>query len=66
MSMGTLYQTMAHSSGLMFENSVGSQNNLNVSAQAVTNQGVLQMYSFVTVTDAIAMAQMTKANTKKT
>jgi len=66
MSMGTLYQTMAHSSGLMFENSVGAQNNLNLSAQAVTNQGVLQMYSFVTVTDAIAMAQMTKANTKKT
>jgi len=62
MAMGTLYQTMAHSTGLMFENSVNSQNQQNILGQAATTQGVMQIYSVDTISDAIAVSQMINAN----
>lgn len=45
MAMGSIYQTMAHSLGVMFENAVSSQQQLNIAAQAATNQGVILMYA---------------------
>ncbi|WDE08819.1 RebB family R body protein [Thalassomonas viridans] len=62
MAMGSLYQTMAHSTGLMFENSVNSQNQQNILAQAATTQGVMQIYSIDTVADAISIAKMLEAS----
>lgn len=44
MAMGNVYQTMAHSLGLMFENAVNAQQQMNIAAQAATNQGVIQLY----------------------
>ncbi|MCY4045414.1 MAG: RebB family R body protein [Cellvibrionales bacterium] len=61
MAMGSLYQTMAHSTGLMFENSVNAQNQQNILGQAATTQGVMQIYSFDTVADAISIAKMLQA-----
>ena len=45
MAMGSIYQSMAHSTGIMFQNSVNAQQQANVIAQAATTQGVLQIYS---------------------
>ena len=39
MAMGAIYQTMAHSTGLMFENAVNAQQQLNTLAQAATTLG---------------------------
>jgi len=47
-AMGTLYQTMAHSTGILFENAVAAQQQMNTLAQAATNQGVIQIYSIDT------------------
>jgi len=58
MAMGSLYQTMTHSTGLMFENSVNAQNQQNILSQAATTQGVMQIYSIDTISDAIAVSQM--------
>ncbi|GGF70547.1 RebB protein [Azorhizobium oxalatiphilum] len=58
MAMGSLYQTAAHSTGLMFANAVTTQNNQNILAQAATTQGVMQIYSIDTISDAIAVVQM--------
>lgn len=58
MAMGAIYQTMAHSTGLMFENSVVAQNQQNILSQAATTQGVMQIYSVDTISDAIAVAKM--------
>ncbi|CAI3794392.1 RebB family R body protein [Rheinheimera sp. MM224] len=58
MAMGTLYQSMAHSTGIMFENAVNTQNQQNILAQAATTQGVMQIYSVDTVSDAIAVKDM--------
>ncbi|MEO0777729.1 MAG: RebB family R body protein, partial [Bacteroidota bacterium] len=45
MAMGTLYQTAAHSTGLMFENAVHAQNNQFTLAQTALSQGIIQIYS---------------------
>ena len=54
MAMGTLYQSMAHSTGLMFENSVSAQNQQNIMSQGATTQGVMQIYSYDAVSNAMA------------
>ncbi len=65
-AISSLYQTAAHSTGLMFENSVTAQNNQNILAQAATTQGVMQIYSIDTISDAISVAQMLNANAATT
>jgi hypothetical protein len=61
MSMGSVYQTLAHATGLMMQNAVSAQQQTNITAQAATTQGVMQIYSVATVADADAVAQMAKA-----
>lgn len=58
MAMGQLYQTAAHMTGAGIENAVNAQNNQNILAQAATTQGVMQIYSVDTVSDAISIATM--------
>lgn len=43
-AVGTLYQTMAHSTGVLFENAVAQQQQASIIAQAAANQGVIQIY----------------------
>lgn len=67
MAMGTLYQSLAHSVGLMMQNAVSAQQQLNIAAQAATNQGVIQIYSLDTATSDTAalkklLAEGTPAN----
>lgn len=57
-AMGTLYQTLAHSTGLMFTNAVNAQNSQNVLQQAATTQGVIQIYSVDTMSDAAAATSL--------
>ncbi len=52
MAMGSVYQTMAHSTGILFENAVSAQQQQNTLAQASTNMGVMQIYSVDTAADA--------------
>ncbi|WP_292009106.1 RebB family R body protein [Chryseobacterium sp.] len=62
MALGNVYQAAAHSTGLMFENAVNAQNQQNILGQAATTQGVMQIYSIDTVSDAIAIAKMLSAS----
>lgn len=52
MAMATMYQTMAHSTGILFENAVAAQQQQNILAQAAVNQGVMQIYSLDTTAAA--------------
>jgi hypothetical protein len=54
MAMGAIYQSMAHSTGILFENATSSQQQLNIASQAATNQGVIQIYSMDTMAGAVA------------
>jgi hypothetical protein len=51
-AMGSLYQSLAHSTGILFENAVAAQQQLNTIAQAAANQGVIQIYSIDTTAAA--------------
>ncbi|HFL2032464.1 TPA: RebB family R body protein [Pseudomonas aeruginosa] len=51
MALGTIYQTMAHSTGILFENAVSAQQQ-NALALAASNMGVMQIYSLDTAADA--------------
>ena len=52
MAMGTIYQSLAHSTGILFENAVADQQQQNTETQAATNQGVMQIYSVDTAAAA--------------
>ncbi len=47
-AMGSIYQTIAHSTGILFENAVAAQQQQNTLSQAAANQGVMQIYSIDT------------------
>lgn len=57
MSMGSMYQSSAHSAGLMFHNAVNAQNNQFITGLTSTTQGVIQIYSLDTVADAVSIAK---------
>lgn len=44
-AMSTIYQAIAHSTGILFENAVAAQQQQNTLAQAAANQGVMQLFS---------------------
>jgi hypothetical protein len=51
-AMGMLYQTLAHSTGILFQNAVSAQQQQYVTAQAATIQGVALLYSLDTAAAA--------------
>lgn len=58
MALGNVYQSAAHSTGIMFENAVNNQNQQNILGQAAANQGVMQIYSLDTTTTSGATEQL--------
>ncbi|PWN72330.1 antirepresssor protein RebB [Chryseobacterium phosphatilyticum] len=58
MALSNVYQTAAHSTGIMFENAINAQNQHNILTQAATTQGVTQIYSKDTIADAISIAKI--------
>jgi hypothetical protein len=58
MALSNVYQTAAHSTGIMFENAVNSQNQQNILTQAATTQGISQIYSLDTIADAVSIAKV--------
>ena len=62
MAMGTIYQSLAHSTGILFENATSAQQQLGITAQAATNQGVIQIYSMDTMAGAVATGKVGKSD----
>ncbi|MGQ5522752.1 RebB family R body protein [Chitinimonas sp. PSY-7] len=60
MAMGALFQTMAHSTGILFENSISAQQQQNTLSQAGSNMGVMQIYSVDTMADAAATEKVSQ------
>lgn len=61
-ALGTIYQALAHSTGVLYENAVSAQQQLGICAQAATNQGVIQIYSVDTMADAVATSKIAKSD----
>ena len=62
MAMGTIFQSLAHSTGILYENATSSQQQLAIAAQAATNQGVIQIYGVSTMAGAVATAKLAKSD----
>ncbi len=62
MAMGNLYQSLAHSTGILFENAVAAQQQQNTLAQAAANQGVIQIYSLDTAATAAATGKVAQSD----
>jgi len=62
MAMGAIYQSLAHSTGILFENATSSQQQLQIAAQASTNQGVIQIYSVDTMAGAVATTKVAQSD----
>ncbi len=59
-AMGLIYQSSAHSIGILYQNAVQAQRNASICAQAATNQGVIQIYSVDTTAGATAVKKLTR------
>ncbi|WP_017907341.1 RebB family R body protein [Xanthomonas sp. SHU 199] len=59
-AMASIYQSMAHSTGILFGNAVSAQQQQNTLAQAVANQGVMRIYSLDSTAAAAAAAGATE------
>ena len=66
MAMGAIYQSLAHSTGILYENATSSQQQLAIAAQAATNQGVIQIYSVDTMAGAVATSKIAQSDTPDT
>ena len=62
MAMGTVFQSLAHSTGILYENATSSQQQLAIAAQASTNQGVIQIYSVDTMAGAVATSKLAQSD----
>ncbi|WP_321831138.1 RebB family R body protein [Thalassovita sp.] len=58
MAMGNLYQSLAHSTGIMMENAVAAQHQANITTQAATNQGVMMLYSIDDVASEVSAERL--------
>jgi hypothetical protein len=66
MAMGAIYQSLAHSTGILYENATSSQQQLAIAGQAATNQGVIQIYSVDTMAGAAAASKISQSDTPDT
>ncbi len=66
MAMGAIYQSLAHSTGILYENAASSQQQLAIAGQAATNQGVIQIYSVDTMAGAVATSKIAQSDTPDT
>jgi hypothetical protein len=62
LAAGTVYQSLAHSTGLMFETAVSNFHQLCIAGQAATNQGVIQIYSVSSMAGAVATNRLARAD----
>ena len=65
-AMGQIYQSLAHSTGILFENAVSAQQQLQIAAQAATNQGVIQIYSVDTASTTTAAEKVAQSDAPDT
>lgn len=61
-AMGSIYQSLAHSTGILFESAVSAQQQQATLAMAAANQGVMQIYSLDTTVAAGANGKIAQAS----
>ncbi len=63
MAMGSIYQSIGHSTGILYQNSVQAQQQAAIAGLAATNQGVIQLYSVNSMSSAAATSKINNSDT---
>lgn len=63
MAMGSMYQSAAHATGIMYQNSVQAQQQAAIAAQAAANMGIKQIYSVNSMAAATASTKVAQSDT---
>lgn len=61
MAMGSIFQSLAHSTGILFQNAVAAQQQQNTLSQAASNQGLMQIYTVDTMAAAGSTEKVSQA-----
>ena len=65
-AMGSIYQSAAHSTSILFQNAVQAQQQSSICSQAATNQGVMQLYSVNTMAGAMPTNKVSNSDNSNT
>ncbi len=60
LAAGTVYQSLAHATGVLYESAVSNFQQLCIAGQAATNQGVIQIYSISSMAGAVATGRLAR------
>ncbi len=63
LATASIYQSMSHSTSILYQNSVQAQQRGSVQGQAATNQGVIQIYSIGSMASAAATSKLAQSDT---
>ena len=61
MAMGSLYQSLAHSTSILYESAVNAYQQGVTAGQAATSQGVIQIYSVSSMAGAVATGRLAQS-----
>lgn len=61
MAMGTIFQSLGHSTSILFQNAVSAQQQQNTLSQAAANQGLMQIYTVDTTAAAGATEKVAQS-----
>ena len=61
-ALASLYQSLAHSTSILFESSVNAFQQAAIAGQAATNQGVIQIYSISSMAGAVASGRLAQGD----
>ena len=62
LAMGTIYQALAQSIAISFQNAAFAQQQSNITAQAATNQGVVVLYTVSAMGGAVSAAKLSQSD----
>lgn len=62
MAMSAVYQSLAHSTGILYQNTVNQQQQAAICGQAATNQGIIQLYSVNSMAAAASAAKVAQSD----
>lgn len=62
MAMGAIYQSLAHSTGILYENAASAQQQAAIIAQAATTQGVMGLSTIGGMAAAVSAAKLSQSD----
>ncbi|SMF10001.1 Killing trait domain-containing protein [Tistlia consotensis] len=61
-ALASIYQSLAHSTAILYEGAVNAFQQATIAGQAATNQGVIQIYSISSMAGAVATGRLAQSD----